>query len=364
MIIPFFDAKRQFFTIQKKIINAIDRVLLSGKYILGNEVTAFENEFRAYIGAKYAVGVNSGTDALKIALRSLSINKGDTVITTTNTAVPTVSAIREIGANPMFVDIDRFFTIDTEKIEKAITNKTKAIIVVHLYGQPANIFAIKKITKKHKIALIEDCAQAAGATIGEKKVGSFGDVSCFSFYPTKNIGAYGDGGMILTNNKHLAEKSRSLRMYGMKKTYYAEEDGFNSRLDEIQAAILRIKLPYLEMWNKKRKAIADFYNKHIKNDLIILPQIRNKADHVFHLYVIRTKERERLKKHLQEKGIDYGIHYEYPIHKQRPYKKYSATDNKLKESEKAAKEILSLPMFPELTKDEIRYIVKVINDFK
>lgn len=363
MIIPFFDAKRQFFTIQKKITNAIDRVLTSGKYILGDEGFAFENEFKTYIGTKYAVGVNSGTDALKIALRSLSIGGGDMVITTTNTAVPTVSAIREIGANPVFVDIDQFFAIDPKKIERAITNKTKAIIVVHLYGQPADIFAIKKITKKHKIALIEDCAQAVGATINGKKIGSFGDVSCFSFYPTKNLGAYGDGGIILTNSKHLAEKAKSLRMYGMKKTYYATEEGFNSRLDEIQAAILRIKLPYLEIWNKKREAIANFYNKHIKNDLIKLPQIRNKADHVFHLYIIRTKERDRLKKHLQENGVGYGIHYEYPIHKQPPYKNYATKNNELKESEKAAKEILSLPIFPELTGDEIKYIVKVINNF-
>lgn len=364
MIIPFFDAKRQFFTIQKKITSAIDRVLQSGKYILGDEGVAFEDEFRTYIDAKYAVGVNSGTDALKIALRSLSVGEGDMVITTTNTAVPTVSAIREIGANPIFVDIDQFFTINPEKIEKAITNKTKAIIVVHLYGQPANILAIKKITKKHKIALVEDCAQAVGATINGERVGSFGDMSCFSFYPTKNLGAYGDGGMILTNNKHLAEKARSLRMYGMKKTYYATEEGFNSRLDEIQAAILRTKLPYLEIWNKKRKTIADFYNKHIKNDLIRLPQIRNNVDHVFHLYVIRTKERERLKKHLQENGIGYGIHYEYPIHKQPPYKKYATKNNELKESEKVAKEILSLPIFPELTQKEIGYVVKIINNFK
>ena len=363
MTIPFFDAKRQFYFLQKKIANAIDRVLRSGKYILGNEGLSFENEFSAYIGVKYAIGVNSGTDALKIALRSLSIGEGDDVITTTNTAVPTVSAIRETGAKPIFVDIDKFFTIDPKKIEAFITKKTKAVIAVHLYGQPADIMAIKKITKKHKIALIEDCAQAVGATIGNKKIGNFGDMSCFSFYPTKNLGAYGDGGMILTNNKRLAEKAKLLRMYGMKKTYCATEEGFNSRLDEIQAAILRAKLPHLETWNRKRETIATFYNKYIKNDLIKLPQIRNNTKHVFHLYVIRAKERLALKKYLKKNGIGYGIHYEYPIHKQRPYKKYALKNNNLKESEQAAKEIVSLPIFPELTHGEIKHIVKVLNDF-
>ncbi len=347
MKIPFFDAKKQYLSLQKKITNAIDRVLKSGKYILGEELLFFEKEFSSYIGMRYAVGVNSGTDAIKIALRSLSVGTADLVITTTNTAVPTVSAIRETGATPVFVDIDDFFTIDSKKIEAAITDKVKAIVVVHLYGQPADMPSIKKIAKKYNIAIIEDCAQAAGATINNKKVGIFGDISCFSFYPTKNIGACGDGGMILTNKKHLAEKARSLRMYGMRKTYYAREEGFNSRLDEIQAAILREKLAYLEKWNKKRKFIANFYGKHIKNHLIKLPQTRKKTGHVFHLYVIRAKKRLALKKHLQENGIGYGIHYEHPIHKQPPYKKYAPKNNNLKESEQMAKEILSLPIFPE-----------------
>lgn len=363
MQVPFFSATRQLSIIKKDVTTAINRVLLSGKYVLGEEGVSFENEFSAYIGTKYAVGVNSGTDAIKIALRSLSVGRGDEVITATNTAVPTVSAMRELGARPVFADIDEFFTLDPKKIEACITKKTKAIVAVHLYGQSADIASIKKIAKKHNIALVEDCAQATGASFGGRKVGTFGDASCFSFYPTKNLGAFGDGGMILTDNKRIAEKARSLRMYGMKKTYYAEEEGFNSRLDEIQAAILRVKLPHLEKWNKKRRAIADFYSERIKNDLIELPRIRSKTDHVFHLYVIRTKEREALKKYLQENSIGCGIHYEYPIHRQRPYMQYAPKNDALKESERAATEILSLPIFPELTQEEIRYVVKVLNDY-
>lgn len=364
MKVPFFSATRQLSLTKKDIASAINRVLLSGKYVLGEEGVAFENEFSAYIGTKYAVGVNSGTDAIKIALRALSVEQGDEVITSTNTAVPTVSAIRELGARPVFADIDEFFTLDPKKIEACLTKKTKAIVVVHLYGQSANIANIKKIAKKHNIALVEDCAQATGASFGGRKVGTFGDASCFSFYPTKNLGACGDGGMILTDNKALAEQARSLRMYGMKKTYYAEEEGFNSRLDEMQAGILRAKLPHLDAWNTKRKAIADFYNANIKNDLLKLPRIRNKTDHVFHLYVIRTKERETLKKYLQENGIGYGVHYEHPIHIQEPYRKYAPKNGELKESEQSAKEILSLPIFPELTQSEMAYIVKVLNNFR
>jgi dTDP-4-amino-4,6-dideoxygalactose transaminase len=364
MTVPFFDATRQYSAIQKDITQAINRVLLLGKYVLGGEGISFENEFRTYIGTKYAIGVNSGTDAIKIALRSLSIGQNDEVITVTNTAVPTVSAIREVGAIPVFVDIDEFFTLDPKKIETSITDKTKAILIVHLYGQPANILAIKKIAKKHKIALIEDCAQATGASFEGKKVGTFGDMSCFSFYPTKNLGAYGDGGMILTNSKRLAERARSLRMYGMKKTYYAEEEGFNSRLDEIQATILRIKLQHLDTWNKKRKNIADFYNKNITNALIETPRVRNNSEHIFHLYVIRTKKRTALKKYLQENSIGCGVHYEYPIHQQPPYKKFAPKKYGLKESERVSTEILSLPIFPELTQDELIQVVKTLNNFK
>lgn len=363
MQVPFFSATKQLSGIQKEITSAINRVLLSGKYVLGEEGVLFENELKTYIGTKYAIGVNSATDAIKIALRALSVGIKDEVITTTNTAVPTVSAIRETGAIPVFVDIDEYFTIEPAKIEKKITSKTRAIVVVHLYGQPADITSIKKIAKKYKLFVIEDCAQSTGAEFKGKKIGSFGDVSCFSFYPTKNLGAFGDGGMILTNNKKVFERARSLRMYGMKKTYYAEEEGYNSRLDEIQAAILRVKLPYLDLWNKKRIDIADFYNKNIKNTLINLPKIRNNSGHVFHLYVIRTKEKETLKKHLHNNGIGFGVHYEHPIHTQPPYRRFAPQKNELKESEQAAREIISLPIFPELTKEEVEYVVTVLNNF-
>ncbi len=242
MQIPFFDYQRQYKKINSEIDLAIKRVLNSGKLILGEEVKNFENNFSKYIGTKYGVGVNSGTDAIKIALRALGIKEGDEVITVSNTAVPTISAIREIGAIPKFADIKTDYTIDESEIEKKITKKTKVILAVHLYGQGCNMEAILKIAKKNKLKIIEDCAQAHGTIINDKKAGFLGDISCFSFYPTKNLGAYGDAGIILTSNKNLTEKCRALRMYGMKNDYHAHLEGYNSRLDEMQAAILNVKL--------------------------------------------------------------------------------------------------------------------------
>lgn len=259
MNVPFFDAKKQYKKIKPQIDKAIRDVLKSGKFVLGKQGLVFEQAFADYIGVKYGVGVNSGTDAIKIALRACGIGPGDEVITVSNTAVPTVSALRETGATPVFVDSDEFYTIDALKIERKITRKTKAIIPVHLYGQPCDMPAILKIAKRHALKVIEDCAQATGATLNKKRVGSFGDISCFSFYPTKNLGAYGDGGMILTSKQTLADACRALRMYGMKKGYYAEREGFNSRLDEMQAAILKTKLGHLKQWNAKRKRLRNTF---------------------------------------------------------------------------------------------------------
>ncbi len=364
MVIPFFDSTRQFSKIQSKIDASVARVFRSGKFILGEEGVRFENGFASFIGARYGIGVNSGTDALKIALRALGIKPGDEVITVSNTAVPTISAIRETGAIPVFVDIDEYFTIATKDIERAITKKTKAIIPVHLYGQPCAMAAVLKIAKKHGLKVIEDCAQATGAKIKDKKIGSFGDLACFSFYPTKNLGAYGDGGMIITSNKKLADACRRLRMYGMEKTYYAHEEGYNSRLDELQAAVLNIKLNYLEAWNTRRNKIAHFYLANIINKHITLPRLKTGYSHAFHLFVIRTKARKQLEKYLQGNGIGFGIHYPFPIHLQKAYGFLGYKTGELPATEQAAKEILSLPVFPELTDEELKYIVKKINAFK
>lgn len=361
MNVPFFDYRRQLKKINHEIDQAIKRVLNSGQLILDGQVAEFEKNFANYIGPKYGIGVNSGTDALKIALRALNIKPGDEVITVANTAVPSVSAMREVGARPKFVDIKGDYTMAETKITDVITKKTKAIMVVHLYGQPCNLPAIIKIAKKYKLKVVEDCAQAHGAKIGNKKVGTFGEISCFSFYPTKNLGAYGDGGMILTNNKNLAESCRALRVYGMKRGYYSEKEGYNSRLDEIQAAILNVKLEYLGRWNRQRKKIADFYFKNIKNQKIILPKINKNTVNSFHLFVIRTNARKLLEKYLQDNNIGYGIHYPYPIHLQTAYKFLGYKKGDLPLTEKYSKQILSLPIFPELTLEELKYITEKLN---
>lgn len=364
MIIPFFDYHRQLKTINQEVNKAIKRVLLSGQLILGNEGKTFENNFAKYIGVNYAIGVNSGTDAIKIALKAIDIQPNDEVITVANTAVPTISAIRECGAIPKFVDIKPDFNIDEDKIEQAITKKTKAILPVHLFGNPCNILAIFQIAKKYQLKVIEDCAQAHGATYGGKKVGSFGDLGCFSFYPTKNLGAYGDAGLIVTSSKKLADRCYQLRKYGMEKQYYSVLEGYNSRLDEIQAAILNVKLKYLDQWNNKRSQIAKFYLKNIKNPNIVLPIIKNIENHVFHLFVVRVEYREKFIDYLNKKRIGYGIHYPYPIFLQKAYRFLNYKKNNLPITYQFSQEIISLPIFPELTNNEINCIVEKLNQFK
>jgi len=363
MKIQFFDYKRELAKIRFEINSAINRVLDSGMLILGKEVDTFENNFSKYIGQKYGIGVNSGTDALKIAMKAIGLKAGDEVITVANTAVPTISSIRELGAIPKFVDIKSDYLIDEKKVEVAITNKTKLILAVHLYGQPCNIKKLIDIAKKNNLKIIEDCAQANGAMLKNKKVGSFTDISCFSFYPTKTIGAYGDAGIILTSNRRIANKCRQLRMYGMKRTYFAEIEGYNSRMDEIQAAILNVKLKYLNKWKSRRQTIAKFYLENIKNQKIILPEIHDIKEHVFHLFVIRTKNRKSLIDYLARHGICTMIHYPYPIHLQTAYKFLGVKKGSLPITEHFAKEILDIPLFPELKKEEIKYIVEILNKF-
>ena len=355
--------KAQYQKYKKEINKSINRVLESGNYILGNEVKLFERDFSKYIGLKYSIAVNSGTDALHIALIACGIKHNDEVLTVSNTAVATASAIVLANAKPKFVDIDKEnYLIDYTKIEKSITKKTKAIIPVHLYGNTVDMDKILKIAKKYKLKIIEDCAQAHGAKFKNKKVGSFGDASCFSFYPTKNLGALGDGGMILTNNLKIYTSSKLMREYGWKDRYISSIKGWNSRLDEIQAAILRVKIKYLDKDNAKRIKIAKKYIEELANLPIVLPKIQKNSLHVFHLFVIRSKQRNKLRSYLSKKKIYTNIQYPLPIHKQIFYKKTNM-NLKLKNTEKISNEILSLPIYPELKIKQQNLLIHHIKKF-
>lgn len=363
MIVPSFDVTRQIKKIRRDINAALKRVLDSGQFLMGKEVEAFETEFSSFIGRGLGIGVNSGTDALKIGLKAVGTGLGDEVITTANTATPTVSAIRECGATPVFTDIDDYFLMDVKKLEAAITPKTKVILPVHLFGQPADMVAIMAIARKRNLKVIEDCAQGTGSAIGEKRAGSFGEAACFSFYPTKNLGACGDGGIVVADDQNVADACRRLRMYGMAGSYHALIEGYNSRLDEIQAAILRAKLPHLASYNKRRRAIAERYISEIKNPRVETPKTRAGATHVFHLFVIKVDAREKFLAYLKEKGVGYGIHYPFPVHLQKAYGFLGYKEGSLPKTEAAAKKIVSLPIFPELTEKEVTYIIETINGF-
>jgi len=363
-MIPIVDLKRQYKAIKSEVDSVIAEVINSSWFILGEQVEKFEKEFADFSGTKYAVGVGSGTEALHLALVALGVKSSDEVITVPNTAIFTVSAISFANAEPVFVDIDpQYYTIDPAKIEKAITKKTKVILPVHLYGQCADMDAILEIAKKYNLRVVEDTCQAHGAEYKGKKAGSMGDCGCFSFYPTKNLGAYGDGGMIITNNPELAEQLKMLRDGGRKKRYYHKVKGFNSRLDEIQAAILRVKLKYLDTWNKLRRKNASLYNTLITNEKIIKAMEANYGKHVYHLYVVRIHERNKFQQHLKNNNINTYSHYPIPIYLQEAYRFLGLKRGACPVAEKCADEILSLPMFPELEEREISYIADIINKF-
>lgn len=362
--INFVDLRRQYGTIKRDINVAIKKVLGSGQFILGEECKLFEEEFARFIGVKYAVSVDSGSSALELSLRALGIGEGDEVITVSNSYIASASCISFVGAKPVMVDCDEeTFNIDVAKIEDKISDKTKAILPVHLYGQLADMRTILKIAKKYKLKVIEDACQAHGAAFKGKKGGSFGDLAAFSFYPGKNLGAYGDGGMIVTNNKSLAEKLYLLRNYGQKVKYLHLFLAGNKRLDNLQAAILRVKLRKLDEWNKRRLINAKLYNYYLQNVPVIMPKIFPGYEHVFHLYVIRTNKRDELASYLSSKGISTQMHYPIPIHLQPAYKELGYKKGAFPVSEKLANEILSLPMFPELKEAEIKYISNQIASF-
>jgi aminotransferase EvaB len=349
---------------RRQILKLIDKVFKSGNLILSNEVKNFEKNFSNFTNTKYGIGVNSGTDAIQIALMSLNIKNGDEVITVSNTAVPTVSAIVSSGAKPVFVDINKNdYLINPNLIEDKISKKTRVIIPVNLYGQSADYIKIRKIARKYNLKIIEDCAQSAGALYHGKPSGSLGDLSAFSFYPTKNLGTYGDGGMIVTNNKKLFSTCLKLRKYGMSKLYYSDLHGINSRLDEIHASILNYKLLKLKSDIIKRRKIAKIYNDNIKLKDLILP-IENKFNfHSYYVYVVRHKKRNELMNYLRKNNIFCNISYPYPIHSMKGYKNLKIIGNDLQNTNKISKEIFSLPMYPELTDAKVEQVVKVLNRY-
>lgn len=357
--------KKQYFFVKKEINQAVSRTLNSGWFILGKEVESFEKKFAGYSGVKYCVGVANGLEALQISLVALGVGRGDEVITTPLTAMATTLAIIHVGAKPVFVDIDsKSFNIDASKIEQAITKKTKAILPVHLYGQMADMALIMKIAKRYRLLVIEDCAQAHGAEYKGKKAGSFGDCGAFSFYPSKNLGAFGDGGCIITNNAKLAEKIRSLRDYGQQGRYNHIYLGFNSRLDELQAAILKVKLKHLDNWNDRRRQLAKIYNQLLNEAEVVQPVELKGYFHIYHLYVVRTKKRDELKEYLLKQGVKTEIHYPKVLYRQPFYINFSRNKNSCSIAEKYCQEILSLPLYPELTIEQVKYICQAIKKFK
>ncbi|MBU4312606.1 MAG: DegT/DnrJ/EryC1/StrS family aminotransferase [Candidatus Omnitrophica bacterium] len=365
MKVDVFTLKKQYEVIKDEIKGSIEKVMQSGGFIIGEDVKLFEKEFAAYCSVKHGAGVNSGTDALFLACLACGIGKGDEVIVMPYTYIATVLAISMAGATPVFVDIDeKTYNVDVSKIEKAITKKTKAILPVHLYGHPADMDPLMEIAKRHNLKVIEDCAQAHGALYKNKKVGSFGDVACFSFYPTKNLGAFGDAGMILTNSEDIKERLLLLRDYGRKDRYEHILKGYNSRLDTLQAAILRVKLKHLDKWNDIRRQNAALYTKLFKEKKadMILPYESSYVRHVYHLYVVRIKNRKGVMEGLAEKGVRTLIHYPIPIHLQEAYRDLSYKKGDFPISEKCCEEILTLPMYPELPAKDIKYVVDILTN--
>jgi dTDP-4-amino-4,6-dideoxygalactose transaminase len=364
MNIPAFDLKRQYRNLSFELLPILEEVMAKGQFILGENVELLEKELADYCGTKYAVGVASGTDALLLSLEALGIGEGDEVITTPFTFFATSEVISLLKAKPVFVDIDsKTFNIDPDKIEDAITTKTKAVIPVHLFGQMAEMDDIEYLAEKYDLYIIEDACQAIGAEYKGRRAGSIGDTGCFSFFPTKNLGAFGDGGLITTNDEKLYEKIKLLRVHGSRKKYYHELIGHNSRLDEIQAAILRVKLKYLDNWIERRIEIAKIYSEGLKDLDVIVPEVKPYLRHVYHQYVIRTKHRDELQEYLSNKGIGTAIYYPLPLHLQECYKDLGYREGDLPEAEKASKEVIALPMWPELTNEEVNYIVESIREF-
>lgn len=362
-MIKFVDLKSQYLSIKKEVDSAVAQVLDSTHFVLGENVANFEKEFAGYCNAKFSVGVNTGTSALHLALLAKGIGKGDEVITVPNTFIATCASISYTGAVPGFADIDKdTYTMSPKALEKAITPKTKAIIPVHLFGQPANMKEILEIAEKHNLIVIEDACQAHGSEHHGKKV-PVSDIGCFSFYPGKNLGAYGEGGSVAGNDSEFIEKIKAYRDHGQFRKNVHKFIGYNYRLEEIQAAILRVKLRHLDKWTEMRRKNAGLYNEELKNSKVIIPAESSFNRHVYHLYVVRAKNRQKLIEHLNSKGIQTGIHYPTPVHLQEAYSHLGYKKGSFPIAEEYADEILSLPMFPELKGEEIREVADAIREF-
>jgi len=360
-VIPLVDLVAQYNTIKPEIDAAVLQVLASGKFILGPNVTVFEQEVAAYVGVKYAIGVASGTDALIIALRATGIGPGDEVIVPAYSFFATAGAVLTVGACPVFVDIDpKTYLIDVAQVEAAIGPHSRAILPVHLYGQPADMDELCALAGKHGLRLIEDNAQGFGAMYKGCKTGSFGDLGCLSFFPTKNLGGYGDGGMVTTNDDALAEKVRMLRAHGWKKKYYPEMLGYNSRLDELQAAILRVKLKYVDGWNQRRRELAHQYTHHLAGIGLVGPVEAPGRSHVYHLYIVSPPDRERIQQRLKEAGVASEVYYPQPLHLAEPCRKLGWQPGNFPVSEQASMHTLALPLYPEMSEDQLNQVVDAL----
>lgn len=362
--ILFADLKRTFEAYQGEYENAVMRALRSGWYILGNELEMFEREFAEYVGAKYCIGVGCGQDALTLALRALNIGCNDEVIVAGNTYIATVLAVTENNATPVFVDCNEYYEIDETQIEQAITSKTKAVLITNLYGQCSALPVIRAICDKYQIDLLEDCAQSHGASFEGVNSGTAGVMGCFSFYPTKPLGAFGDAGAVVTDDPDIAERLRMLRNYGSKKKYVNEICGANSRLDELQAAALRVGLAHIEESNQNRIDIANRYLSEITNPLVILPHLREGADSVYHIFPIRCERRDELKSHLEENDVQTQIHYPIPPHKAECYSSRDFVSVTLPNTERYARELLSLPIYHGMREDEVTQVIAAVNSFR
>ena len=352
----------QYLKFKDEYLKKVEEVLDSGWYVLGNEVKCFEEEFAEYNQSKYCVGVASGLDALILAFEALHLNPGDEVIAPANTYIASIMGFTRNGLVPKFVEPDQYYNLDPFKIEAAIGSKTKAICVVHLYGQIANMPEIMKIARKYNLKVVEDCAQSHGASINGKKCGTWGDVGCFSFYPTKNLGGFGDGGAIITDNKDIAEEVRMMRNYGSKKTYYFEKVGYNSRLDELQAGLLRVKLKHLDELTAERRKDALRYLIEIKNPKIKLPEMQfGELGHVFHLFVVYIEDRDNFMKYCNQKGIELKIHYPQPPHLSTAYEYLGYHVNDFPITEKMADHIVSLPLYNGMETEKLEYVINVFN---
>lgn len=363
-MIPLVDLTAQYQSIKEDIDKAVLGTIESGNFILGSVVSNFEKSIAEYLHVSYAIGLASGTDALVLALRAFDIGEGDEVIVPAYTFFATAGSVLAVGAKPIFVDIDPLtYEIDVTQIESRITSQTKAIIPVHLYGHPAQMDVILSIGKKYNLKIIEDNAQAFGSTYNDKKTGTIGDVGCLSFFPTKNLGAYGDGGMLVTNNQEVADRVRMLRTHGWKKKYYSEEVGYNSRLDAIQASVLQVKLPHVDTWNEQRRKIAENYSSKLSLLGYTVPVEKTWGKHVYHLYIIRCDQREQLQLHLKEAGIASDVYYPLPPHLSIPCQKLGYRKGDFPNAEKASTETLALPLYPEMTKDQQNQVVDALAAF-